>query len=575
MKSLTRTQLKMAQMPVMVMGDSNIRNSFVKEIFDTKLKQDSSFILTNSKESLSAVIEKHSKTSRAIVFHCSWMNEIVSKTRGKDEEAKDKEIVRIIDEIIDNLFKAALEKPDWTIIVMKPIRRKLPAAFDLRAGKICEWITESFYRETPPNNLKLKGAPLVEDKHFVVDGVHLNREGYLLLQNYIIDQIANTIQENVMLEEDEDFEFEPTMESGDTIQKQTQATTQTATKMTRSTLTSLGQTPIRASARNKRNRESEDEEGEKDNYSKKIKQTEDRMEAILGKMESIMEVANIKVDLNTKKIADNADLIQANYAFARNRFCGIDLSFARLKEESDVSENERMRDTIIIKKLISADTVTTKAQDLIDLVKKLALEMITDVMETDVVTRYIGLAYPIEPTRMAKAPKEVPPIKIQFRNREDSLDFRSKSIILAKKPNGKYSGVYLVHPMNAATRIRVSIMWILAKALKDADIEAWVAQSTSKPMLMVKKGQYPKSYGFVQAVLEHENFINKCDFTEPNKLATRFFKGEVQRLFIVLGEEMSKGKAISIYLLILLLCFNNFCGYSLPSTLLYGGFFFG
>ena len=168
--------------------------------------------------------------------------------------------------------------------------------------------------------------------------------------------------------------------------------------------------------------------------------------------------------------------------------------------------------------------------------------MITEIMDAEFATKYIGLAFPIEPARMAKAPKEVPPFKIQFRNREDAIDFKNMAIIQAKKPNGKYSGVYLVHPFNAATRVRVGILWILAKALKEAKLEAWVAQSSSRPTLMIKKGQYPKSYSFVQAILEHENYINKCDFSEPNKLASRFFKGETQRLFLVLSDERIKGK---------------------------------
>ena len=532
----------MAAMPIIVMGDSNIRNCYVKDIFDTRLKQDTNFILTNSKESLAVVIEKHSKTPRAIVFHCSWMNEIVSKTRTKADDAKDKEISKIVDEIISNLFQAANEKPGWIVIVMKPIRRKLPASFEQRSTKICEMITESFYKETPPGNLKLVDPPLIDDKHFVVDGVHLNRDGYLLLQNHVIEKILNTLAESCALEGDDLSDSEMTeLQTAEIALEQTQGSSQVRGKGARTLLPSLTQTPIRSSARNKRNRESEDEDSEKESYSKKIKQTESRMEAILAKMESVMEIANIKVNENTQKITENFDQIQANHSFVNAKFNEIDLTIARLKEESDMSENERMRDTVIIKKYVTANPVTTKVQDLVDFVKKIALEMITDIMDTQVATRYIGLAYPIDPTRMAKTPKEIPPFKIQFRSREDALDFKSKAIILAKKPNDKYSGIYLVHPLNAATRVRLAVLWILAQALKEVEIEAWVAQSTSKPMLMVKKGQYPKSYGYVQAILEHENFISKCDFSEPNKLASRFFKGETQRLFIVLTDERIKG----------------------------------
>ena len=530
----------MAKTPLMVMGDSNIRNCYVKDIFDSKLKLESSFILTNTKESLAATIEKHSKTQVAFVFHCSWMNEIVTKTKGKEDEAKISETAKIIEEIVDNLFRSAYEKPNWTIVVMKPVRRRMPVYFDQNSGKISNLITEAFYKETPPKNLKLKSPPDIEDKHYVADGVHLNKEGYLLLQSHLIDEISNTIQESELLEDDEMFDFESTGETAPNQQREVTS----AAKPPKLTLPSISQTPARTSARNKRVRETEEEDTEKESYSKKIKQTEDRMEAILARMETIMEVAHVKAEENSIRITENTDLIHTNHTFTKMKLEGLDLTIARLKEENDISENERMRDTIIIKKIIMAENVPTKPQDLIDMAKKLANEMITEIMESEIATKYIGLAFPIEPIRMAKAPKEIPPIKVQFRNKEDALDFKNKAIILAKKPNGKYSGLYLVHPFNAATRIRVSILWILAKALKDAKHEAWVAQGSSRPMLMVKKGQYPKSFGFVQAILEHENFIGKCDFSEPNKLATRFFKGEAQRLFIVLNDERIKGKIL-------------------------------
>ena len=85
------------------------------------------------------------------------------------------------------------------------------------------------------------------------------------------------------------------------------------------------------------------------------------------------------------------------------------------------------------------------------------------------------------------------------------------------------------------------ILWEIAKILKEAKCESWVAQSTTRPLLMVKTGQYPRSYGYVQAIQENLNFLSKCDLSEPNKLANRFFRGEVQRLFIILKDDNNKG----------------------------------
>ena len=172
---------------VIVMGDSNVRNSYVRDFFDNKIKKETTFVQTNTKEALITAVEKHVKASNAMVFHCSWMNEISSKAKSKDDDTKDREITKVIEEIVESLFRAAFEKPDWHFLVMKPIRRKTPAFIDQRTLKIAETIQQSFYKEQPPKNLKLTGCPQFEDKHFLNDGVHLTKEGYLILQNHIID----------------------------------------------------------------------------------------------------------------------------------------------------------------------------------------------------------------------------------------------------------------------------------------------------------------------------------------------------------------------------------------------------
>ena len=531
----------MDSMPVIIMGDSNLRNAYVKEIFEAKIKNETTFIQTNTKEALIIAIEKHIKTNNAMIFYCSWMNEITQKAKSKDDDNKDKEIAKVIDDIVENLYRTAFEKPDWRITVMKPIRRKMPVSIETRYAKISETIQESFYKNQPPNNLKLTGAPQIEDKQFVTDGVHLNREGYLVLQSHIIEEIIKAIQENEIMEAGMDLDFPLN------AQKNTQIN-RTASNLPKGTQISVSQTPIRSSARQKRIREQDDSgdetEAEMDSAAKKNRQKEDRMSDILARMEALLEGANVKYEENTVRIEANTTLIEGNQQATIRALDDINLTIAKIKEDSDVHDNERSRDTVIIKKLVNETNVPTKTQDLTDFVKEFTKEMIRNCCPVIPDIKYVGLAYPIELVRMAKAPKDIPPIKIHFKNKEDALDFKAKAIEQSKKPNGKYSGAYLVHPQNPAMRIRVMIMWQIAEAIKEAKFEAWVAQSSTKPMLMIKKGQYPKSYGFVQAIQEHQNFLPKCDFTEANKLANRFFKGEAQRLFVVLNDDNPKGNIL-------------------------------
>ena len=519
------------------MGDSNVRNSYVREFFDSKIKKETTYLQTNTKEALISAVEKHAKIKKAFVFHCSWMNEIAAKAKSKDDETKDREIGKVIDDIVEAMYQAAFEKPDWQFLVMKPIRRKTPAFLDQRMAKIGEAIQQAFYKEQPPKNLKLTGAIPIEDKHFLNDGVHLTKEGYLMLQAHIIDEIVKANQELESLNEDEDMIFSSSSKSQDAQPNPSIV----QTRLQKNSQISVSQTPARTNLRGKRSRDIEDEYESDSNSAKKTKQKEDRMDTILARMESLLDSANQKAEENAKNIEVNTIEIKKNHQTSQFRMDEMDLSIARLKEETDMLDNERVRDTIIVKKVIYNDNVPTRNQDLMDLIKNTVKEMVVYTLGYDPQIKYIGLAFPIDPVRMAKTPNEIPPFKIQFRHKEDCTDFKTKAIIETKKPNARYSGAYLVHPQNPATRVRTMILWEIVKVLKETKQEAWVAQSNTRPLLMIKKGQYPKSFGFVQAIQENENFISKCDLTEPTKLANKFFRGEVQRLFIVLKDENYKG----------------------------------
>ena len=108
--------------------------------------------------------------------------------------------------------------------------------------------------------------------------------------------------------------------------------------------------------------------------------------------------------------------------------------------------------------------------------------------------------------------------------------------MMAKKPNSRYAGAYLIHPVNASTRIRISILWEICKCLKAEGLESWVAQSSCKPTLMIKSGPYPKAYTFVQAVLEFGSKVKTEDLAKTQTLAAKFYPSELQRMFIILKD---------------------------------------
>ena len=76
---------------VMVLGDSNIKHVFVKEVFEAKLKTKVSFTQTNTKDALEVAIETAPRKGQKLLFHCSWLNEINGRCKGMEEKKEERE----------------------------------------------------------------------------------------------------------------------------------------------------------------------------------------------------------------------------------------------------------------------------------------------------------------------------------------------------------------------------------------------------------------------------------------------------------------------------------------------------
>ena len=59
-----------------------------------------------------------------------------------------------------------------TLIVMKPMKRGAPNWMPGKLPKINEEIMNCFYKEKPPNNIKLIGAPEIPEKEVQQDHTH-------------------------------------------------------------------------------------------------------------------------------------------------------------------------------------------------------------------------------------------------------------------------------------------------------------------------------------------------------------------------------------------------------------------
>lgn len=542
--------VKRASMETLVIGDSNIRNCYEKDIFDKKLGSETSLIQTTSKASLKLVLEETKSDKKIVIFYNSWLNEIVGVCKNKNDEKKDKEIHVVVSETIDILRKAATENPNMILIVMKPLRRGSPGWVTGKLPKINEEIMDCFYKTTPPKNIRLVGAPEMPDSMVMPDHTHFSLEGNQKVQDHVINEILKANEEVEVLEMDI---IESSQEEDGRITRSGKSKKWGVTKPI--------STPSQITPRGKRMRE-ETDETETSSSEKCMR----KMDSFIDEMKLMCKQLSKSTEENTKNISKNYESIKKldsgldsinekltdNHKTLLARIEQLEkqqqerpdqdkksenITSAKMREDLDAFENERLRDTIFIKKLTSDVEMPHKHSDLLQFVREVANSMVVELLGKPAheVLKYTGLAFPATRAAPPKSDKnEIPPIKMQFKSKELATEFRSKAIILAKKPNSRYAGAYLVYPVNAATRIRIAILWEISKALKNEGTESWVAQSSCKPTLMVRTGQYPKAYTYVQAVLEYGDKVKTADLEKPGALATKFFPEESERIFIIL-----------------------------------------
>ena len=67
--------------------------------------------------------------------------------------------------------------------------------------------------------------------------------------------------------------------------------------------------------------------------------------------------------------------------------------------------------------------------------------------------------------------------------------------------------------------------------------QSWVTQSSPKPTLQVKQTvTLVKSFSYIEAISAYGDRIEKKVIDEATKLASRFFYGNVEKIFIILKD---------------------------------------
>jgi len=187
-----------------------------------------------------------------------------------------------------------------------------------------------------------------------------------------------------------------------------------------------------------------------------------KLEEIDGKVEEVMgKVTKIEEQQESDKLLTSA-----------------------MREDIDALENESLKTIVIVRKLKTTDKVPKDSKALKTFILAKAKALVQEILDDEAVEdiKFVASLYAtIDPTKKDNAAGLVPPFKIGFKSKETGIRFRDRGVANAKEEGNKFATTYFTHCQGSATRIRVSLLWAVATAIKTKSKEVWVNQGSSKP----------------------------------------------------------------------------------------------
>jgi hypothetical protein len=507
----------------LLIGDSNLRQTFLqyKDSLINEIGVDIIFDQATNNESLKLSLEKERDPVPELVYISSILNEI-SKNTGKGKPTEG--IIKAVTEeqnIVINTVAAKAGNENTLYLQCYPMLRQDPKWMEEKLLQIKFYMKEqhSIYS---PCNVVIVGEPIIEASDLQSDKVHLNDDG----KKKFYEKIKADLLEG-QSEISKFRNFGSDWSNLDLSQKLSQKTPRTGKKRVR-------------------NEEMDLDEEEMTNTPKKHKKKEE--ESVLSILKSFMEEIKEDRRLSSKKAEElegSIDQLKVAEIEIRQEVKGLkekknsDITFtATLREDLDAVENEALRCIVIVKKLKTTEKTTSDKAEMGRLAQTEAKKLVKEILGDDSYILYTTLlATSIRGLRVIDG--QIPPFKIAFKSKDKGVEFREKAVLRSKETSDRLNKVYFTPQQCMATRIRTNLMWSIADKLKEPEkeIDCWVNQGSNKPTLQVKGIERGiQSLTFVSAMHRYKDKIDQKAKDEANKMAKRFFPGQVEKFFIVLKD---------------------------------------
>ena len=134
--------------------------------------------------------------------------------------------------------------------------------------------------------------------------------------------------------------------------------------------------------------------------------------------------------------------------------------------------------------------------------------------------------------------RDIPLCEVRFKSRDTAIKVRKE--FAAKKKGGKDFGrIAIFNSVTLSTRVRIEILWAMAKKCCNDKEIASVQSYISKPSLLIKDKEgkrRPMNLGFADAVKRYGRILREGDLASAYRKAGTSFEGQLQQNFVVMHD---------------------------------------
>ena len=209
---------------------------------------------------------------------------------------------------------------------------------------------------------------------------------------------------------------------------------------------------------------------------------------------------------------------------------------ARLIEVQDTELNKAREDRIVINGLTNAIPMPLAADE-----KTKWLHEMIDPIVNMIVPESSGMIMFIN--QGGNKDRGIPLCEVKFKNKDVAIKIR-KSFAEQKKGGKDFGKIGIYNSVSLGTRVRIEILWAMAKKIQNDKETATVLGYSSRPTLQIKDKtgkRRPLSLGFADALGRYGKGLREDDLVSAYRKAGTAFGGQLQQNFVVLHDRRKNG----------------------------------